>query len=768
MESSSGTPGRILAYIASVSIAVDSVSRHAPGAGAHTTDAELVPLLKRLQNGILKLQSEDARCLPSEIREAFVTLYRPLFFGATCGACTTARVTYLACLQTLVKMNPTAFHADWPRLLGGDLPSGARRASCTHSVSDTTPAGCGLYVHLRDEAPKLRHAVAASISTLIEGPAQRAYLGMAHLSDSMERVKSFISLSEVLGRLVVENVEALRAAVAQEEDEGVCAAMVRAMTTFLVGSWGEKGKHVGGRRMPGDVAWGCVGVLVQKVDDRGGGGAPHHQGLPGPGVRDRVSLESDAVESASASASASASPGKPSAAPSGATGTELVAVCLGSLASIFGTGGVPPDDRDDAPCNEPGRAAHNNNNVDVDRTLDVLVRCLTRERSMRIKLEAAAAMRGVLRWIGMQHPISGANTHPERWKQGNDADSVQQRQAHGEQGLMPLFVETKAALERADGAGASQRQKDNSNKDRLSQQLVLLFGDLGIVDWQLVNAAAEHPSARIRAAAFSCSFGAHARISDTERDAYLNLAETHATEQHEKESTVRSSAVKAYLEALTRQRRPADDDAARTILERDARVLHIISVSLKDSVLAVRINAATLAAEVASALWHSCMEHLADTWSGADTPQQRQHGVRFLRELLKSVIPACRDHEKVAVHSIRALGFLTGGVLRLEGSSTAAAAASPSPRSLSDLSDDIVSVLTDGMTRGMRGRKELQWSCREAIAVACMLRPDTGARDTDGGVLCARLATIAENKQEHSHVGDSESIHAGSGGSRGL
>ena len=78
--------------------------------------------------------------------------------------------------------------------------------------------------------------------------------------------------------------------------------------------------------------------------------------------------------------------------------------------------------------------------------------------------------------------------------------------------MMPLFVETKAALERADGAGASQRQKDNSNKDRLSQQLVLLFGDLGIVDWQLVNAAAEHPSARIRAAAFSCSFGAHAPI----------------------------------------------------------------------------------------------------------------------------------------------------------------------------------------------------------------------------------------------------------------
>lgn len=722
MESSCGTPGRILAYIASISIAIDGTGLSTSGLGAHITDAELVPLLKRLQNGIIQLQSEDGRTLPSEIREAFLTLYHPLFFSETCGACTAARVTYLACLQTLVKMNPTAFHADWPTLLGGELPSGARHLKSAGSATNTSPTSCGLYVYLRDDSPKLRHAVAASISTLIEGPAQRAYLGMAaHLGGLMERVKSFISLSEVLGRLVVENVEALRAAVAREEDEASCAAMVRAMTTFLVGSWGEKGKQIGVRRMPGGVAWRCVAVLVQKVDNQGGGGALRHQGPPGPDVPGGVTGEADELMSTCGV----------SAKPSAAMRVEVVGVCLGSLASIFGTGGVPPDNKDGEQCNESG-LGDDRVCLDIDATLDVLVRCLTRERSTRIKLEAAAALRGVLRWMGRQQQLSGGNSHPDRRIANILTESMQERQAQREQRLTPLFIETKASLERAKGTGASSLPKENSSKERLTQQLVLLFGDLGIVDWELVNAAAKHPSARIRAAAFSCFFGAHNPIPDTDWEAYLNLAETHATEQDEKESTVRSSAVKAYLEVLTRQGRPADDAAALKILEEERSVFSIVSLSLKDSVLAVRINAAILAAEVASVLWQSCMEHLADTWSGAD---KRQRGVYILCNLLKSVILACRDHEKVAVHSIRALGFLTGGVLRLEGSSS---------RSLSDLSDDIVSVLMDNMVRGMRVKKELQWSCSEAIAVACMLPPNKGESDD---ALCARLATIVDKNK---------------------
>lgn len=727
MESSCGTPERILAHIASISIAIDGRSLSTAGPDGSVTDDELVPLLRRLQTGIINLQSNSgARALAPGVREAFVNLYHPLFFGAACCECTAARVTYLACLQTLVKMNPTAFHADWPKLLGGDVPSVARHdLPSAHSASDTAPIGCGLHMHLRDETPKLRHAVAASISTLIEGPAQRAYLGMAaHLGGPAERVKSFISLSEVLGRSVVANVEALRVAVALEEDEAACAAMVRAMTTFLVGSWGEKGKRVGSRRMPGDVARRCVAALVQKVDDRGG--APRHRCSAGPAA---VELGSGALSSACGSSAKS----------SASMRMEVVAVCLGSLASIFGAGGVPRDGQDVESDKEFKERDEQCVRLDVETTLDVLVRCLTQERSTRIKLEAAAALRGVLRWMGMQDQVTEGDARLERLKSSACTElSQNQRQAERERQLTPLFVETKAALGRASGTCVSPRQKESSNKERLMQQLVLLFGDLGIADWELVNGAANHRSARIRAAAFSCFCGAHTPVQDANRDLYMNLSEMHATEQHESESTVRSSAVKAYLEALTRETRevvadggrPSADVAARILRDRECRVLNIVSLSLRDSVLAVRVNAAILVAEVASALWHSCMEHFADTWGGA---YERQRGAYILCGLLKSVITACGDHEKVAVHSIRALGFLTGGVLRLEGTST---------RSLSDLSDDIVSVLVDGMYRGTRGKKELQWSCSEAIAVACMLRPNEGG--SDGDALCARLSTIVD------------------------
>ena len=100
MESSCGTPERILAHIASISIAIDGRSLSTAGPDGSVTDDELVPLLRRLQTGIINLQSNSgARALAPGVREAFVNLYHPLFFGAACCECTAARVTYLACLQ---------------------------------------------------------------------------------------------------------------------------------------------------------------------------------------------------------------------------------------------------------------------------------------------------------------------------------------------------------------------------------------------------------------------------------------------------------------------------------------------------------------------------------------------------------------------------------------------------------------------------------------------------------------------------------------------
>ena len=730
---SSGAPERLLAHIASISIAIDRSCLETYSTGPDVTDSVLVPLLKRLQNGVIQLEREDGRTLPSEIREAFVDLY-PLLFGLACSGCTAARVTYLACLQALVKMNPKAFHGDWPRLLGGESLSSSTSSSLPVPNGSSASYNCGLYAHLRDEAPKLRHAVAASISTLIEGPAQRAYLGMAtHRGGLVDKVKSFISLSEVLGRLVAVNVEALRRAVAVEEDEAACAAMVRAMTAFLIGSWSDKKTFSGTGRMPWEIAWRCVAVLVQKVDDRDIC-TWQQTGSTGPDTFTTVSTTSTFETSRCTFSPPSSSRTGPSSGTT--TSSEVVVVCLGSLASIFGAGTVPHDQHDEP--EEP--------NMGVDVAIDVLVRCLAREKSTRIKLEAATALRALLR-AAVRAAGSPSSGKPTCLDHSMFVKHIENRQEERERQLMSLFMETKAALSRAKPTNASHR-KENSNKERLLQQLILLFGDLGMVDRDLVVAAANHPAARIRAAAFSCFSGA--KIQESEREAYLSLAEKHAVEISEKESTVRSSAVKAYLEALTRESHfPAqrstpdldtttmgethgvDDVADRIITNPNCHIVPVVSLCLQDTVLAVRINAAILAAEMASILWQSCMENLADTWGSAE---KRQRGVLILTKLLECTIAACRDHEKVAVHGFRALGFLTGGILRLEGTST---------QSLSDnLSDEIISVLMDGMARGANGKKELQWSCSEAIAVVCMLRLDSSENASDA--FCARLTSIVD------------------------
>jgi len=701
----------ILAHIASIVVAIDkrNPGRHAPD------DETLAPLLKRLQTSVIQLTSEvggGRRDGPSEpsssastastvstastastltiVREAFVDLY-PSLFGRACCGCTSARVTYLSCLQTLVKTDPKAFHGDWPRLLGG---------ATSEPPEPSDQAKSGLYVHLGDEAPKVRHAVAASISTLIEGPAQRAYLSMATVPGGDNKVKSFISLSEVLGRMVVANVEALQAGVARAcssrdaEDDVACAAMVRAMTTFLVGSWGlgggGAGAGAGGGRMPAGLAWRCVAALLTKVD-----------------VGDVRDSPSD----------------------------DVVVACLGSLASIFGTNGIISikQGADETAANDRER---------MDAALDVLMRRLASAKSTRIKLEAAAALRGALRCDGGSR---GAE----------DDDRFLP--------LAPLVAETKVTLAGATTAKRKEiakKKKEHSNKERLTQQLVLLFGDVGIADWELAAAAAGHPSARIRAAAFASLASMCARRSDGSiggrpagrldgrLDDCLDLAEAHADEAAENESTVRSSAVKAYLEVLMAISRDkertrshalapfvssqtldtdnANDHDPSTIhpnAYRPQRVVRVVASSLKDSVLAVRINAAVLAADISATIWHSSMEHIADAWRD---PTTRQHGLAMLSELLHAAVEACRDHEKVAVHSVRALGYVAGAIIRLGGRTDV----------LDPRADAIVSVLDSCMSRGKNGKKELAWSCAEAVTVASML--DTEQDDE----LIARMRVV--------------------------
>lgn len=137
------------------------------------------------------------------------------------------RVLYLACLQTLVKLQPKAFHGDWKDMLLQDTPTSQGRVA-KYTLTDAVAC---------DPSSRVRHGAAAAISTLIEGPGQRAYLGIGEVRAN---ITSFVSLSESLGRMIIANIDVLNRCILSETDELTCCSTIRALTTFLVGcSWNK-------------------------------------------------------------------------------------------------------------------------------------------------------------------------------------------------------------------------------------------------------------------------------------------------------------------------------------------------------------------------------------------------------------------------------------------------------------------------------------------------------------------------------------------------
>lgn len=154
------------------------------------------------------------------------------------------RVLYLACLQTLVKLQPKAFHGDWKDMLLQDPPTSHGRIE-TYTLTDAVA---------HDPSPRVRHGAAAAISTLIEGPGQRAYLGIGEVRDS---ITSFVSLSESLGRMILSNIDALNRCVVLETDGLTCCSTIRALTTLLVGcSW---------NKMPHEYFWRSIETIHRRL-----------------------------------------------------------------------------------------------------------------------------------------------------------------------------------------------------------------------------------------------------------------------------------------------------------------------------------------------------------------------------------------------------------------------------------------------------------------------------------------------------------------------
>ena len=152
-------------------------------------------------------------------------------FGQSVPMDAKVRILYLTCLQILVKYTPKAFHPEWKYLLSSEIIT-----RDSYSLG-ALPVVNLIHAIARDPHAKARHAAAASLSTLFEGPAQRAYLNIAE-SKSENKVRGFVSLSESMGTLVTCSIETMNQCIAYENDKSSCCAIIRGLTTILSGvSW---------------------------------------------------------------------------------------------------------------------------------------------------------------------------------------------------------------------------------------------------------------------------------------------------------------------------------------------------------------------------------------------------------------------------------------------------------------------------------------------------------------------------------------------------
>ena len=224
--------------------------------------------------------------------------------------------------------------------------------------------------------------------------------------------------------------------------------------------------------------------------------------------------------------------------------------------------------------------------------------------------------------------------------------------------LYPLVEETRKALE--------LKATDNKSKqngpfiERLQQQLVLFVGDLSPyihsdshfttdlsihdVCTRIIIPAACHTSPRVRAAGFMSVVNVPSEFWDngeiSERIANIMIKAC----ANDSESIVRSSSMKAYNSRIQCL------DIVRVVREVQVPLIH----GLGDSVLAVRIPSAVILETVCNRLWQSSMEHL-EIW------RDNMSELVSCTNVLADFIPkACKDHEKVKVHGIHALGYLMG------------------------------------------------------------------------------------------------------------
>ncbi|KAK9806281.1 hypothetical protein WJX72_008421 [[Myrmecia] bisecta] len=133
------------------------------------------------------------------------------------------RLAALNCLQVLAKADGKALHPHWTALLPVHTPLSNRPG--TASLMD---------VVVNDPLAKVRATAAATVSVLLEGAPQRAYLAIAEAKSSgRQPVRGFTTLSSSLGQMSVALHEGLFHAISIESHLVTLTAMLRTICTLL-------------------------------------------------------------------------------------------------------------------------------------------------------------------------------------------------------------------------------------------------------------------------------------------------------------------------------------------------------------------------------------------------------------------------------------------------------------------------------------------------------------------------------------------------------
>ncbi|KAL4539160.1 hypothetical protein Ndes2526B_g02580 [Nannochloris sp. 'desiccata'] len=338
------------------------------------------------------------------------------------------RFLALACLQSLIKSDAKAMHPLWPLLLpepDSDLSSKA--AVLSKSGTNTSPLTLAHPLHL-DSSARVRHAAAVTLGTLLEGPAQRAYLAVAELANAsaspqtqkQARVRGFVPLSATLGSIVVGTHAALLRALTTEQDNAVLVAILRALGTALVGTPYS--------RLPSPLLPNCVDT-IRKILQKAQQQAQQHD-----------------------------SPNPPSAS---ASTLQLTAVPLlsSSLACLAAALGAKP------PLASLSEYLSNKNGLDLAQEIFA---CIMQYGNLpAVQLEALMALRGLTQqyhgavghmWGSMLHFASSSVQAASRSSLGNDGSTI---------------IHTKNNAPTSGGIG----EGGSSSREKVIQQSILLLGD---------------------------------------------------------------------------------------------------------------------------------------------------------------------------------------------------------------------------------------------------------------------------------------------------